>query len=747
MNQWARGSARSLGILAILLLDAAAPARAALGREALTESKPALAKVSSHLLRARKLIAEGLTSAQVAAAVPSARMKEGTVNVQLRLETLDPQVLHRARDRGLEIDRFDFSSALVYGRIDPDRLDELASLPEVSTVHPRPFVGTRAGSATSQADATMRTLDARTTLGHAGTGVTVGILSDSFNNGLGGTESGGVCTCAVPGSTCANVVDGMANQATGDLPGSIPLLDDCTGPGAVLGDPCFGLSDEGAALGELMFDAAPGASFMFHSAFNSPADFAAGITELANCGADLVVDDVFWTGQPLFQDGEIAQAAQAAVDGGVPYFSAAGNDATFGVHDAFSDVNDPEDDISFPPSGDDLHDFDGGDRFAAITLPADCSIFAELQWSEPFDGTLGPGASSDLDLYLLSSAAVPGGNVLALSTTATGCGSSPTTAGCADGICGDPVESVFYENTTGASDTVFLAVEHYCGDEGVDMRIVTLSFDCSTLAAGWNFEDGGAGESSIFVDPQIFGHPAAAGVVAVGAAFYGEIDTSGAVEPPFGGQLDVEPFSSLGGDLPFYFDPTGTPLGPVTGPLGPLAGTHGGPTPGETRSKPEVTGPDGTNTTFFGSDIDFDPDMDPNFFGTSASAPNAAAIAALILEATDLKLNPLPLQQLLSQGSLDMEFPGFDDLSGSGFIDALGPLRSLDSSTTPLIDDLDFFLDGGTMFSSPPTGMQRVQANNSIIFGDGDFTGVEGVADTLIFADGFESGNTSAWSN
>jgi hypothetical protein len=330
-----------------------------------------------------------------------------------------------------------------------------------------------------------------------------------------------------------------------------------------------------------------------------------------------------------------------------------------------------------------------------------------------------------MDLFLLSSPAGPFGvvNLLSASMTmqgGTNCGSTS----------GDPIENISYTNSSGDPMDVFLAVDHCCGNAAVPFRIVTISFNCDPTVSPWDFEDGGAGETSIFVDSQIFGHPAAKDVIAVGAAFYGEIDSGGALDPP-PGQLDVEPFSSLGGDLPFYFDNNSAPL-----PMAP-----------ELRMKPEVTGPDGTNTTFFGSDIGFDPDTDPNFFGTSAAAPNSAAIAALVLDATDLNINPLPLSQLLSQGSLDMEGMGPDALSGSGFTDGLRPLRSVDDTLAPLINDLAFDLDGGSFLKSPSPSLQRLQANDSLFLGDGDYTGLEGIADSLIFADGFESGDTSALSN
>jgi hypothetical protein len=53
----------------------------------------------------------------------------------------------------------------------------------------------------------------------------------------------------------------------------------------------------------------------------------------------------------------------------------------------------------------------------------------------------------------------------------------------------------------------------------------------------------------------------------------------------------------------------------------------------QVRLKPDMAAMDGGNTTFFTFDTSADLDSFPNFFGTSASAPNAAAIAALVLQA------------------------------------------------------------------------------------------------------------------
>ncbi|MDQ2778428.1 MAG: S8 family serine peptidase [Pseudomonadota bacterium] len=53
----------------------------------------------------------------------------------------------------------------------------------------------------------------------------------------------------------------------------------------------------------------------------------------------------------------------------------------------------------------------------------------------------------------------------------------------------------------------------------------------------------------------------------------------------------------------------------------------------QVRLKPEMAAMDGGNTTFFGGDTNRDLDPFPNFFGTSAAAPTAASIAALVLQA------------------------------------------------------------------------------------------------------------------
>ena len=80
-------------------------------------------------------------------------------------------------------------------------------------------------------------------------------------------------------------------------------------------------------MSQLVHDVAPGAGIAFHTAFNSEFDFAEGIIELADAGADVIVDDVRYFAEPFFMDGMIAQAVDIVSARGVPYYSSAGNQA------------------------------------------------------------------------------------------------------------------------------------------------------------------------------------------------------------------------------------------------------------------------------------------------------------------------------------------------------------------------------------------------------------------------------------
>lgn len=178
--------------------------------------------------------------------------------------------------------------------------------------------------------------------------------------------------------------------------------------------------------------------------------------------------------------------------------------------------------------------------------------------------------------------------------------------------------------------------------------------------------------------PTVFGQPAAAGAEAVAAAAFFDTTAFGTANC---NPACSESFSSVGG-IPILFNTQGGRLAtPVV------------------RIKPGITAPDGANTTFFVQDIGNDADTFPNFFGTSAAAPHAAAVAALLYDArarsiaagtSSTPLTPAAVVQALRGTAVDItrerlnsgaigtiaNGTGTDVKSGAGLINAVGAVQS-----------------------------------------------------------------------
>lgn len=154
--------------------------------------------------------------------------------------------------------------------------------------------------------------------------------------------------------------------------------------------------------------------------------------------------------------------------------------------------------------------------------------------------------------------------------------------------------------------------------------------------------------------PTLYGHAQADGNIAVGASYFFETPALG-VNPAI-----HRDYSSTGG-TPILFDDDNQRLEEV-----------------EIRDKPTLVGPDGVCTSFFFS-LQFG-DLGPTcpfvFRGTSAAAPNVAAVAALLLE-LDPTLTPNDIRRVLQDTAGDMDDldtpdfdSGFDFRTGYGFVDA-----------------------------------------------------------------------------
>ncbi len=172
------------------------------------------------------------------------------------------------------------------------------------------------------------------------------------------------------------------------------------------------------------------------------------------------------------------------------------------------------------------------------------------------------------------------------------------------------------------------------------------------------------GELGIATPGTIRGHAAAAGAFAVAAV---NVALAGGGSFTGGPTNPVEIFSADGFRRVFYKS-DGTPITP--GNL--LFGNNGG----ELRKKPDLTAADGVSVSVPG----FTP-----FFGTSAAAPHAAAIAALLKSAKP-KLKQDRIRRALTKTALDIEASGFDRDSGPGIADAFGALQFIGAAPAPSLE-------------------------------------------------------------
>ena len=527
----------------------------------------------------------------------------------------------------------------------PSMIYVLAQLPAVEMISPEYGAVVHTGSVDGRASEAMMADIVRLATSLDGSGQTVGILSDSFARSSSVRDSATTPVAGQPGT-----LTNSRPQRSGDLPPTMTLRHDGV----------FG-RDEGAAMAELVHDIAPGAAIAFHTAFTGQAGFADGITDLCTtAGSTVVVDDVIYFAEPMYQDGIIAQAAAACVAEGVPYFSAAGNGANRGFRQLFNDIT-GADDTAATPSGNDLHDWGNGDGFLDVTLPPGASIRVVLQWNQPFASvSLGQGAEVDLDLYITPTPDAAGlANPLRSSRDVQGTTGFPS---------GDALEIAFYHNATPQPETVYLAIEHFDGKQDtipqddttpLEFRLVFFESNAGTQIQG--ITNG----SSAFGGPTMYGHAVAPGVVSVGAVPW--FDTP-VFNPGFEatGVTDPERFSSRGGDISILFD--------ANGAFAP-----------RTSFEPDIAAVDGNNTTFFGRTLSLsgafgEPDSFPNFFGTSAAAPNAAAVAALMRQLNGL-LTPAEITAAFVNTAVDITgfraAPGRDDVTGAGLIDANAAIGSV----------------------------------------------------------------------
>jgi hypothetical protein len=378
----------------------------------------------------------------------------------------------------------------------------------------------------------------------------------------------------------------------------------------VLQDGVSGDTDEGRGMLQIVHDVAPGASLAFATGDNGETNFANNINALANNGAKVIVDDLGYFTEPFYQVGIVGNAVKTVVTNGANYFSAAGNSGD----DAWESTSPSTGSATVYGTSGNFYDFDPGagtDFAQRITIPNGAALEFILQWAQPF--YTASGVTADIDIYLYQ------------------VGNNSAVAGSEDNNISNqtPFEYFGYQNTTGS--TAFdLVIQSYAGPVVSRLKYMYFPYSNSSGVEP-SFNEFATNSSSMYGHP---GQPEAMGVGAV----------------PYYDQRNPESFTSSG-PMAVIYNFNGTAIG-------------GGPT----LTYPVVAAPDGVNTSFFGGD--FDGDGRPNFFGTSAAAPHAAAVAALMRSADATLTGPQVRANMIATADLATGPAGFDKYTGNGLVDA-----------------------------------------------------------------------------
>ncbi|WP_410579315.1 S8 family serine peptidase [Amycolatopsis sp. lyj-108] len=468
-------------------------------------------------------------------------------------------------------------------------------------------------------------------------------------------------------------IDSLAtSQARGELPAGVDVIPGQEGDG-----------DEGTAMLEIIHDLAPNASLGFASAFNSDASFADNIRKLRfDAGCDVIVDDVLYFKESPFQDWIIAQAVNDVTADGALYFSSAGNegnvtDGTSG-HWEGDFVDSGKGVGKFAGTAHNFAGAAGNQIFEPISDLSSARVPVTLFWSDPL------GASNnDYDLYLLNAA----GNVVDFSQ----------------------------DNQTGTQDAYERVDTPAAGGIGLRLAIVKFSGEgryLSLSALRGRFSDSADGLKAYTSPGVTVGHSAARDAFSVAAApaakaFPRALEPGDPANPAgpfpgaFGATTKVERFTS-DGPRRVFFQADGTPITP-----GNVSATGG-----EVRAKPDITAADGVSTSVTGF---------TTFYGTSAAAPHAAAIAGLVLSGNP-GLPPADVREALINTAVDILAPGRDNSSGAGVILADKVLAYTGASPQPLASAGQPTVtpaDGGSALDPGDTAKVTVPVTNR---GDGTAT-------------------------
>jgi subtilisin family serine protease len=378
-------------------------------------------------------------------------------------------------------------------------------------------------------------------------------------------------------------------------------------------------SGEGLAMLEIVHALAPDAELWFATGNGGAAHLADNILELrkaAHC--DIMVDDLTYPTESPFQDDDISVAVDRVSREGVLYFSSARNSGnkkhgTSGTWEGMFHDGGPADPKYGLAPGTRVHVFQDGKTVNTADTVLGEGGRVDLFWSDPLGA-----ATNGYDLFVIRAS----GHVTRASTSsATG--------------TQDPYQSV---DELDQGDSIMIVKE-----AGAAPRFLHLEAANTVL----RFSTGGS----------VRGHSAS------GAENAFTVAARGVARPVtlFTGGPDahVEPFSA-DGPRRVFFKPDGEPYTP--GDFSEKGGM--------VRAKPDITAADGVTTT-----LPVDTPLNP-FSGTSAAAPHAAGIAALMLSCKPERPTPAQVRAAFRRSAIAIEGDSGNVNAGYGIVMAQAALKA-----------------------------------------------------------------------
>ncbi len=504
-----------------------------------------------------------------------------TANLIQEIDSVGGKVIYRAAD-----------NTSVRAAVPLDKTREIAGRNDVRqvTTASRSFQN---GYANQEGDVAHATDHTRLDFKISGSGVKVGVISDSLDDAYGS--------------------EAVAFNPGGALYGINVTIVDSDGNDYV-SDSGTRNTGEGLAILEVIHTLAPAAELLFATGDSGggPKRMADNIRKLAVAGCQIIVDDMTFSDEPPFQDGPISQAVDDVTAGGVLYFSSAGNSGNLLHHTSstwegmFKDGGPADAQFGAGPNARIL-DFGGGKTLNTIdqALSTDQDQ-VNFFWADPLQHSF-----NGYDLFLVNNRFPDKGSIVGQAT------SPPSTS---------PVR--------GTLDP-YLFISNIKGRPTIQGASIVIVKEASA-ASVFLHVDVGRGILRYSTNGATRGHNAngASGAFSVAAT-----SAPGQLVPFAGGIAQAVESFSADGPRWIFFDRSGTPI-------------QGG----MKLNKPDLTAADNVSTTI--------PRFNP-FQGTSAAAPQAAGIAALLLSCHSAATHD-QVREAIASSALPLEQGTFD--AGVGII-------------------------------------------------------------------------------